>query len=77
MERLIKTYSTKPRPINNNSAVRDKLGCGGAAQEAVFTACLESYQESRYPEDVGNMFLRNACSIYSHTVKVRVDFYDL
>jgi hypothetical protein len=43
MGNLIKTYSTKQRPVNNNSTVTDKLDCGGAVQEALHAARLEAY----------------------------------
>jgi hypothetical protein len=40
---LIKTHSTKERPINNNSTVKDKLNCGSAMQEVFFEVRREAY----------------------------------
>jgi hypothetical protein len=76
MGRLIKTHWTKQRPINNNnnnnSTGTDKLDCGGAVARG--SLCRPScslrvgrIQESCYPEDGGDMFLRNF-DYKSHTM---------
>jgi hypothetical protein len=62
--------SAKQWPINSNSAVPDEHDCGVPLQEAIFAVRHEARPRcelgrlSRYPDDGGDMFIRNVGSSY-------------